>query len=155
MWRRRGRDDGDYRSALAQYQVSCGTTSTKRNKMSLSSRYFRFSACKPFRTDSRKTSTCEVMLHFEGRDFTVHHRSGTLTSVPRINDMRSRLAVFAGVFTGVFVFVGGFDSPLPESRGFAGGSCFALVPTPWARFFIAVILASGITWLSFRLRSTP
>jgi len=51
-----------------------------------------------------------------------------------------------------FVLTLGLEYLLPDSKGFPAGDCLVLVPTAWARFLIAAILAGGITWLWLRLR---
>jgi hypothetical protein len=74
--------------------------------MNESSRYSRFSTCKPFVFDSRKTLTLDVMLHFQGskvhRVPGLRRRDGTLTDGVRTNCMRYKTALFAALFVLTF-----------------------------------------------------
>jgi hypothetical protein len=74
---------------------------------------------------------------------------GTLASGQRTTGMRHRLAIFSVPFA----FVLGVEYLLQQDA--FPKSCIALISVPWSRLLTAAILAGGITWLWFRLRSTP
>jgi hypothetical protein len=70
---------------------------------------------------------------------TRNRRRETLTNRTRIYYMRRKLTIFSALF----VFVLGFEYLLLERRNSWPESCIVLIPAPWSRFLIALILAGG------------